>query len=147
MTKGLFVTLRLSCLAAAALLSVVACNDSELKEEFVQTSDEPGLVIKGQQMYDFGKGNCQLGYRESAHEFRVSDDTMSEYLVLTLEKEIEVDEECSCSLTYTTKTDIITRNKLRVKLLKKEKDAIGTRMWFWNKSDKMGITVSTVDVN
>lgn len=129
----------------AAILSAVSCNKNELKEEFINTTEGPGLVIKSNTIFEYSPADCQIGYRPAGNEFRMSDDRMGEYVVLKLEKIPSNGEETTGTLTYTTPTNIITKSELHLKLVKEKDNAMGRTLWFWNKKNGIGIVVSTIN--
>lgn len=120
-----------------AAFAASSCAEKELQEEFVVSPAEFGLTIKGTRYDRFAEETCQYGYMESNHEFRVSNDNMSDYYVLRLDRIPGVGEETSGELVYTTEDNIVSKPGLKFKLLKVEKDYY----WFWNKRNSIGTVV------
>jgi len=132
-------------LSVAALLLAASCDKNELREEFVQTTDELGLIIHGVPAFEYKAETCQVGYNTAKKEYRISDDKMSEYVILTVDKIPSLDGETTGTLTYTTETNIITKTGLHLKLVKQKSSALGNTMWYWNKKNSIGIIVTSIN--
>ncbi|MCQ2145342.1 MAG: hypothetical protein MJY72_06340 [Bacteroidales bacterium] len=124
--------------AAIAAISAASCTEKALLEEFTNEKSEIGLTIKGQDIFTYDENSCQLGYDESLRQFRVSDDMMTDYYILTVDNVPEIGYETQASLIYTTDDDVISQRGLSFKLVKVGRD--GT-MWFWNKKNTIGAVV------
>jgi len=122
------------------LLAVVSCTEKELQEEFVNTDSGIGLTIKGEKIFDYTENNCQYGYNESKCEFRVCNDTMSDYFVIQLDKMPAEGSEASGNLVYTTATNVVSKSGVSFKLLKSEKGYL----WFWNRKNSIGVVVRSL---
>lgn len=125
----------------AALLAVSCSKEKEMQNEFVDTTYDLGLTIGGTAIFSYDAATCQYAYIPAQHEFRICDDNMSDYVILTLEKEPAEGVECGGSITYTTKTDIVQTSGLKFKVIKE--DSAG-KFWIWNKSKKMGVVVKKI---
>lgn len=130
--------IRVIFVAAVALLSVVSCQEKALLEEFTDERSEIGLTVKGQDVFTFEENLCQIGYDDALRQFRVSDDMMTDYFILTVNDLPEIGYETTASLVYTTDDDLISMKGLTFKLVKMGHD--GT-MWFWNKKNSIGAVV------
>ena len=60
-------------------LAVSCIGANKMQEEFVETSPEECLVIDGKTIFTFEPDKCQESYSPERHEFRIGDDSMSNY--------------------------------------------------------------------
>lgn len=98
---------------------------------------ELGLTFKGEKYDRFTEETSQYGYRKDVNEFRVSNDNMSDYFVLRLDRIPSVGDETTGTLIYTTVDDIVTKSGMHFKLVKAENEYY----WFWNKKNSIGAVV------
>ena len=125
-------------IAAVAIILATSCSDKAMLEEFTNDVQGIGLTMKGNRVFSYDENLCQLGYDESLNQFRISDDSMTDYFVLTVDALPDVGSETSGKLSFTTDDDLINMSGLTFKLVKKSPDGL---MWFWNKKNAIGAVV------
>ena len=127
-----------SILPILSVLLLASCTNKELQDEFTNTDNEIGLTCRGESLFEYNEAECQLGYKESSHEFRVSDDTMTDYFILRLDAIPSVGSETTGTLIYTTEDNVVTKSAMKFKLVK---TGSGDMYWFWNKKNAIGAVV------
>ena len=66
-------------------LAVSCIGANKMQEEFVETSPEECLVIDGKTIFTFEPDKCQESYSPERNEFRIGDDSMSNYYAFKAE--------------------------------------------------------------
>lgn len=128
----------------SSILLLVVCASScnkykGLEEDFVATTTEIGLSIKGESMFSYDPLKMQLGYNQDKHEYRVTTDDMSDFFIVKLDKNLSgVGSTCKGTVTFTTKDEIITHSGVELSLEKASGDG---RMWLWSKKSGIGAVV------
>lgn len=128
-------------LIIAALLMLCGCQDERLISAF-SARDEIRLQVGGVEQLCYDPLTCQLGYNVDNMEFRVHTDNMSDFFSVRLTQIPTEDEQyVTGSLTYTTKTDIVRKSNVTLRVVRLE----GDRIWLWNQSSRIGIEIQLLD--
>jgi len=99
------------------LLLTFSCSNSDIPE--ILEDDTPSLVIKGASQFRFDAQSCQESFSVSRKEFRVGDDKMSDYFILTLDNlPLTEGMKVSGRLMWTTDDDIRTLSNQKFSVLK-----------------------------
>lgn len=127
-----------SLVLLAILLCVCGCNRFD-PEEILLPREDISLTVKGEVMLKYDPMTFQLGYNEEMNEFRVFDDNIGNWFMLTCkERPSSVGDVVSADLRWTTPNSTKTRRGLRFSVEKT--DAQG-KIWLWCKEDAIGVVV------
>ena len=122
----------------AALLIFAGCQRYDIDEIILQR-EEISLTIKGQDVLKYSSDTYQLGYNDQKNEFRVFDDNMANWFVLTCDSRPSTEgQELTADLKWTSSNSTKTRNRLTFIV---EKTDMKGHVWLWCKSDAIGIIV------
>ena len=127
--------------AALALILSGCSNKSRMNEaEFVTTVSDISLTINGERIFTYYEKNHQLAYDQGKSQFRVMDDDLDNFMVVTLSKMPgNVGDIVDASITYTTDDDILERAaSFTVSRLDNDK------CWLWNEKGKIGVVVTVL---
>lgn len=127
--------------AALALILSGCSNKSRMNEaEFVTTVSDISLTINGERIFTYYEKNHQLAYDEGKSQFRVMDDDLNNFMVVTLSKMPgNVGDIVDASITYTTDDDILERAaSFTVSRMDNDK------CWLWNEKGKIGVVVTVL---
>lgn len=117
------------------------CRDNEIDSAFLG-NDAIHLRVNGKNIFDFNEITCQLGYNDSKQEYRVHDDTMADYYIVTLyEKPAEEGQSIKGEIEWTTSSDIVRKRDINFKVVKIDSDH---KMWLWEKTNKIGVVVKAL---
>ena len=123
--------------ATAALLVVNSCRCNKLDEDFIR-SEKLSLRVKGKKLHEYEPNNWQIGFNEDKKQFRIHNDTMSEYYILNCSSLPEKEgQTLRGDLKWSTSSSVASRKGVEFKVEKKD-DA--GNIWLWSK--KSGIAVS-----
>ena len=125
--------------AAVSIMAAVSCSkDSESQEYFIEKCLDGGLVIANETIFDYDENTCQMAFNESALQYRVSNDTMSDFYVLDCNRRPgEVGSTLKATLTWSTDVDVRQRSGLEFKVIR----AQGDWFWLWNRKNDIGVVV------
>lgn len=127
--------------AALALILSGCSNKSRMNEaEFVTTVSDISLTINGERIFTYYEKNHQLAYDQGKSQFRVMDDDLNNFMVVTLGKmPSNVGDIVDASITYTTDDDILERAaSFTVSRMDNDK------CWLWNEKGKIGVVVTVL---
>lgn len=127
--------------AALALILSGCSNKSRMNEaEFVTTVSDISLTINGERIFTYYEKNHQLAYDDGKSQFRVMDDDLNNFMVVTLGKmPSNVGDIVDASITYTTDDDILERAaSFTVSRMDNDK------CWLWNEEGKIGVVVTVL---
>lgn len=123
--------------AAAAVLMLSACQKTKVDQDFLN-DNKLRLVENGRTIHSFNPLTWQVAYSEDKMEFRVFNDTMSDYYVLTCQElPTFVGQEIKASLKWSGAT-ISSRNNITFRV---EKTDPRGRIWLWSKKSKIAVSV------
>lgn len=129
-------------IAALAAIFVTSCRpEDKIDPEFMGTKNI-SLTVRSENKFYYTENKCQLGYNASKNEFRVSNDDMSEYYIVTLESmPTEVDQKIKGNISWTESANIVTKNGLEFKVGNISSDGC---YWLWNSKNEIGAIVCAV---
>jgi|SRR5574344_42536 hypothetical protein len=124
--------------AAIAALFLTSCrSEDKIDPEFLATKNV-SLTVNGTTKFYYSAAKCQLGYNASKKEFRVSNDDMSEYYIVTLESmPTEVNQKIKGNISWTESANIVTKNGIEFKV----GSISDGQYWLWNSKEKIGVIV------
>jgi len=110
------------------LAASCSCEKNGPDNDFVESNDLE-LKVEGRVLLTYDPLTWQLGYKPQTRQFRVHNDNMSQYYILTCSEEPrEVDQSIKASLKWSTGTSVNSRNDLSFKVVRIENDG---RTWLW----------------
>ena len=125
---------RLAAFLAIAVL-LCGCNDTRRRNAFVENNDIR-LQIGSTIQFRYDPLTCQLAFSRDRREFRAQTDNTSDYYSIVLsEIPANIGQRVSGDLTWTTETDILTRDDLDLEVLRIE----GDQVWLWSSSGRTGV--------
>lgn len=126
-------------LLASSLLC--GCNDSRRRNAFVENNDIR-LQVGSTVHFRYDPLTCQMAFSRDRKEFRAQTDNTSDYYSVVLSDiPVQTGETVSANLTWTTETDILTRNDLSLEVLRID----GDRIWLWSSSGRIGVSIMVMD--
>lgn len=131
---------RLAAFLAIAVL-LCGCNDSRKRNAFVENNDIR-LQIGSTLQFRYDPLTCQLAFSRDRREFRAQTDNTSDYYSIVLsEIPANIGQRVSGNLTWTTETDILTRDDLDLEVLRIE----GDQVWLWSSSGRTGVMIKLLE--
>ena len=131
---------RLAAFLAIAVL-LCGCNDSRKRNAFVENNDIR-LQIGSTVQFRYDPLTCQLAFSRDRREFRAQTDNTSDYYSIVLsEVPANIGQRVSGNLTWTTETDILTRDDLDLEVLRIE----GDQVWLWSSSGRTGVMIKLLE--
>ncbi len=127
-------------ISAAAFIS---CDPTDIFEtDFRDKEDEISLTISRKRIFSYNAPDCQISYNNAKKQFRVSDDNMGNFFVLTCshipEKEGDT---VTATLQYTTDNNIRTESHS----FKVSKTTPDGKIWLWSQKKKIGAVVQLLN--
>lgn len=117
---------------------LAGCNIYDV-EDILLPRTEISLTMKGDDVLIYTPYTYQLGYNAEKNEFRVFDDDMAHWFVLSCEsRPSTVGQELKADLKWTSPSSTKTRNNLTFRV---EKTDAGGHIWLWCESDAIGVIV------
>lgn len=118
------------------ILAAVGCHPYDIDEILLQR-DDVSLTIKGELIFSYDPGTCQLGYNPESNTFRVYADNLGHWFILTCRSSPDTEgQSVKADLEYTSQTD--TKNLRNLEFTVKKNDREGN-IWLWNDDRKIGI--------
>ena len=131
---------RLAAFLAIAVL-LCGCNDSRKRNAFVENNDIR-LQIGSTIQFRYDPLTCQLAFSRDRREFRAQTDNTSDYYSIVLsEIPANIGQRVSGNLTWTTETDILTRDDLDLEGRRSE----GDQVWLWRSSGRTGAMIKLLE--
>lgn len=128
-------------LAFIALMMLGACDDSRIRNAFVENNDIR-LQVGGTVHFRYDPLTCQISFSRDRREFRAQTDNTSDYYSIVLsEIPANIGQRVSGDLTWTTETDILTRDDLDLEVLRIE----GDQVWLWSSSGRTGVMIKLLE--
>ena len=127
----------LSVLLLAALLQ--GCSHTAEPDEAFLASNDLCLIEKGHSIHVYDPIGCQLGFSRTKKEFRVHDDKMSDYYVLTLNKiPVSAGDKVKGTLRWSGPSGVTTRQDVVFTVEKMDGEG---RVWLWNSGKQIAVSV------
>lgn len=127
---------RIILLLAAAM--AVSCVRYNIDEILLQRTDV-SLTWKGVLQMSYDPQTCQLGYNDAANEYRVYDDNLGYWFIITCgEKPSFEGQELRADVEWTTDNDTKIERGVEFKVEKTSRDG---QIWLCSKSKKIGAVI------
>ena len=125
------------------LLLLVSCKPKVEMDPGLYASDTVSLMIKGKSVFTYDERTMQLGFNRTLGQFRVGNDEMSSFFVLTCsEIPREEGQEIKADLQWTSGSSVKTSSGLTFKVEKYESTGL---VWLWCATDKTGAVVKVLN--
>ena len=123
-------------------LTLSCCREKVNADPAFLASEDLGLTIAGKAVFSYDPLTCQAAFNRERRQFRLSTDTMSDYVIAVLsEIPAEKGQNLSADLRWTTERDIRTKKVSAFKVVKLESG----KVWLWNNAEKIGLCVRILD--
>ena len=127
-------------LAAAAFMAT-ACTQYNF-DEILQNQEDISLSIKGDIIISYDPVTYQSGHNVTYHQYRVHDDNMECYYILTCnEKPWYEGQTITADLTYTENAFIKDEKGLEFAVKKTDDNGL---VWMWNSSKNIGVVIQNL---
>ena len=127
------------------VLAATACREKETVEMDLgmYESDQICLMVKGKKVYTFTEGEGQLAFNRSLRQFRVGNDDMSSYFVLTCDDlPRQEGQELRAGIQWTSGNSVKSSSGIPFKVEKMDGTGL---VWLWNATDKTGAVVKILN--
>ena len=119
--------------------SLTGCNPYDV-EEILISRDDVSLTIKGEPIFVYDEGTCQMAYNADRYECRAMNDDVTQYFVLKAhERMTHASQEFTADLTYTYMGNVVAEKDLLFRIEKID-NSIGFA-WLWCSDAAIGIVV------
>ncbi len=123
-------------------VSLCGCVKTYEPDQFFLEESDMVLKIGGKNKIRYNSDNYQIGYSPDRKQFRLHNDTMSEFFILTCsELPSKQGQKVKCALKYCTANEIDYKTGLEFDVRKISDNII----WLWCKKKNIGVTVKTLD--
>lgn len=120
----------------AALLLAASCNP-KVDEEFL-VSPDICLQENGKMILKYESATCQMSSNPEKHRYRIMDDTMSRYYMVTLGEEPKsVGQKIIGDLRWSTGVSVENYTGVEFTVEKLE----GGQVWLWNSRRKIAVSI------
>lgn len=90
----------------------------------------------------FNENTCQLGYNTDRNEFRVYDEKLANWFIVSCSvRPTSEGQEVTADLEYTTPKDTKRLHDLELEVMKVSTDGL---VWMWENDKKIGIVVKSL---
>ncbi|MBR2128362.1 MAG: hypothetical protein IJ940_05800 [Bacteroidales bacterium] len=125
-------------LLIASIIALAGCNRFDIDEILLQR-DDLSLTIRGEVIFSYDPGTCQLGYNPESSTFRTYSDDLGHWFILTCRSSPDTEgQSVKADIEYTSQTDTKTIRNLEFTV--KKNDRAG-KIWLWNDERKIGVVV------
>ena len=128
-------------MAAAGILCIAAagCSKHYSPDKVFLESSNISLRYCGSEKITYDPATFQIGFSPEKKQFRVHNDTMSEFFTLTCsELPVEPGQKIKCAIKYTNGETIIYKSGLSFTV---EKVGENGMVWLWCSKKDLGVTV------
>lgn len=135
---------RIATYITVLVTTALACGCVKTYEpdQFFLEENNVVLKIDGKSKLKYDPEKSQLGFSPDRKQFRLHNDTMSEFFILTCsELPTKQGQNIKCSLKYCTPNEIDYKTGLEFNVRKFSDDTI----WLWCKKKNIGLTVKTLN--
>lgn len=123
-------------LAVSAMAA--SCVEYDVTEILLQRTDI-SLTWKGVLQMSYDPQTCQLGCNDAANEYRVYDDNLGYWFILTCSDTPSfTGQELRADVEWTTENDTRIERGVEFKVEKTSRDG---QIWLWSKSKKIGAVI------
>ena len=115
-----------------------ACNPYDV-DEILMVRDDISLTWKGAEQMTYDPLTWQMGYNARKNEFRVHDDSMGNYFIVTCNAIPDTEgQELEADMQWTMKTSIKRLEGVELEVKKTSADG---RIWLWGRAQGIGVVV------
>ena len=129
-------------LAGLLLAGLLSCGRTAEMDPDLLQSETLCLKIKDRLVFTFDDDFHQAAYNPSLHQFRMGNDDMSEYVVLTCSEAIVSGKTVTANMEWTANNSIQKHEGIAFKAEKISDD--GT-VWLWSSSDRIAAIVKILN--
>lgn len=124
------------------ILMACSCNRYDIDEILLQRSDI-SLTVKGEVQFAFDPATDQIGQAVNANEFRVYDDKLADWFILTCDSTpTDVGQSIKGNLEWTTHTSTKNLRGLAFTVKQTNKDGL---LWLWEEEQKIGLVIKNIN--
>ncbi|MBO5419710.1 MAG: hypothetical protein J6A22_06450 [Bacteroidales bacterium] len=122
----------------AVILSANGCKEYNV-EEILLLRDDISLTVKGETVISYDATYYQLGFNVQRNEFRVHDDAMANFFILTCSEVPSAEGEVIYGdIIWTGTTRTYSETGLQFSVEKTDDTGL---IWLWNTSKKIGVVI------
>ena len=131
-----FITYVLGLIVMAGLSG---CNPYDVEEILINREDV-SLTIKGEPIFVYNDGTCQVAYNADRYECRAMTDDVTQYFIVKAhERMTHAFQEFTADLTYTYAGNVVSEKDLLFRI-EKINNSTGL-VWLWCKDSAIGVVV------
>jgi len=122
----------------ALIIMATGCDRFDVDEILLHREDV-SLTIRGEVIFSYDPGTCQMGYNSENNTFRAYDDDLGHWFILSGKVSPDTEgQSLMADLEYTTQNDTKKIRNLEFILKKNDRDG---NLWLWNDVRKIGVVV------
>ena len=130
--------MRKTIFLALLVLGLTGCRIYDIDEILLQRQDI-SLTVKGTEVLAYDPETFQIGYNERKNEFRVFDDNMGNWFVLTCKERPSAEgQTLKADIRWTATNTTRSRTGLYFKV---EKTDSSGQIWLWCEDEAIGVVV------
>jgi len=129
-------------LTGLLLAGLFSCGRVAEMDAALLESETLCLKIKDRMAFTFDENSHQTGYNATLHQFRMGNDDMSEYVVLTCSGPLQTEKSVTASMEWTENNSIQKHDGISFKVEKMSED--GT-VWLWSATDRVAAVVKILN--
>lgn len=119
-------------------LCLCGCREYDI-EEILLKREDISLTIKGQEILSYKHETFQIGYNPDKNEYRVFDDNIGNWFVLTCQERPSTEgQTVKASLRWTSTSTTKSKNGLSFSV---EKTDSRGHVWLWCEDESIGVIV------
>ncbi len=123
------------------MLSAVSCIKFDV-DEILLVRDDISLTVKGVEQFKYNPVTCQMSHNTSKNEYRIFDDKLSEWVILTCdEMPASEGQKLTADLSWTGSKRQESMKGLSFKV---EKTDGSGKIWMWCKDKSIGIVIKNL---
>lgn len=128
-------------ISTVGLVSLASCHKDRVSEEFIN-SNELCFRKDGNTLIKYDDVNYQIGFNEAEKQFRINNDTMSEYYILDC-KEIpsRLEQDINANLRWAKGNSVYGLKDVSFKVKKMDNSG---RFWLWSKKEGIEVSVQVI---
>lgn len=123
----------------ATLTIICSCTGKGPDSEFLTTPSEFVLSVKGRTVFSAGPYNCQSSSNPKRNEYRVHNDNMSDWYMLSLDSTpVSEGQRVKGSIEWTDSRDVMHKSGLTFQVSKVSNTG---RIWLWCRKEEIGAII------
>lgn len=128
-------------LIALALAALTGCREYDIDGILLQREDI-SLTVRGAVKMAYEEGLFQLGYNAEKNEFRVFDDNVADWFVLSCGSRPDTEgQTLKADISWTESSTTKSYKNIRFKVKRTDSDG---RIWLWSEDEAIGVIVKTL---